>query len=90
MLSTLRGSLKGSLKGFLTGVGWWLWLRLTGSRCIACGWLFLAHTPWRTWRCNRTPLPQTITEQGLARLEDHGHTEAEADLAAAVRAKRTA
>jgi hypothetical protein len=78
MLSTPRGS--------LTGVGWWLRLRLTGSRCLVCGWLFVAHTPWRSWRCNRTPLPFTITEQGLARLEEHG----QADLAAAVRAKRSA
>jgi hypothetical protein len=71
----------------LVGAGWWLRLRLTGQRCIVCGGLLVLHTPWRKWRCNRTPLPVQITEQGLAWLAASGHADADStatvDLATA-------
>ena len=84
------------LRRRLTIAGWWLRRRLTGGRCLACKGLLVAHTPWRSWRCNRTPLPLRITEQGQAWLQEHRHadaeTDAETDLAAVVRrnVKRTA
>jgi hypothetical protein len=45
---------------------YWLAFHLTG-RCFACGRLVLLHTPWREHRCNRQPLPITLTEQGWLR-----------------------
>jgi hypothetical protein len=55
-------------------VGAWQWavLYVTGSRCFVCGRRYRWHTPWDIWRCNRTPLPIEITEQGWARLEGEG------------------
>jgi hypothetical protein len=43
--------------------------RLTGVRCYAegCGRRLLLHSPWRSYRCNRTPLGLVITEHGLGR-----------------------
>jgi hypothetical protein len=54
-------------------LGAWHWaILLTKERCcFVCGRYYLLHTPWRLYRCNRTPLPIEITEKGWA-LEGKG------------------
>jgi hypothetical protein len=41
------------------------WLQSRLSRCYAqgCGRRLILHTPWRVYRCHRTPLAITLTEQ---------------------------
>jgi hypothetical protein len=39
-------------------------------RCLVCGRVRLFHTPRQTARCDRAPLPFTITPAGRARLAD--------------------
>ena len=50
----------------LEAVYWWFHNRLTGLRCMVCNRLFLFHLPWQSYRCNRAPLPITITDAGMA------------------------
>jgi hypothetical protein len=44
------------------------WLQSRLSRCYAQGRgrRLLLHTPWRAYRCHRTPLGVTLTEEGGA------------------------
>jgi hypothetical protein len=50
-------------------LGLWDWpgYRLLG-RCFVCDRLMILHTPWALYICERTPLPITITEKGMAEL----------------------
>jgi hypothetical protein len=49
----------------LLGIYHWFALRLTGTHCLAegCGRLLLLHTPWQSYRCNRTPARQTLLQR---------------------------
>ncbi len=53
----------------LTTLFGWLSYRFT-SRCAVCGMPLVRHTPAREYRCNRTPLPIVLTDQGHRRLVD--------------------
>ena len=53
----------------LTTLLGWLRYRFT-FRCLVCGRLHALHTPWQEYRCNRTPLPIVLTDQGLHRAMD--------------------
>ena len=50
----------------LAAVGYWLYNRLTGTRCYAqgCGRLLLWHTARQQNRCLDTPLAIELTERG--------------------------
>jgi hypothetical protein len=54
----------------LEGIYHWLYLRLTGSRCYACGRLMLLHTPRQTNSCYDIPLAIELTDRGWLRI--HG------------------
>jgi hypothetical protein len=53
----------------LAAVCFWLYNRLTGTRCYAtgCGRLLLAHTPRQYNRCLDTPLAIELTDRGWLR-----------------------
>jgi hypothetical protein len=40
------------------------WFRARFSRCWSCGRRLILHSPWRAYRCHRTPLGLTLTEEG--------------------------
>jgi hypothetical protein len=40
------------------------YLRSRFSRCWSCGRRLILHSPWRAYRCHRTPLGLTLTEEG--------------------------
>ena len=50
------------------------WLRSRFTRCYAqgCGRLLVLHTPWRAYRCHRTPLGITLREAQTTRERDAG------------------
>jgi hypothetical protein len=58
-----------SILTHLEGVCWWLRLRLTAARCLACGRRFVWHLPWHSYRCNRAPLDIDVTPRGWAVVE---------------------
>ncbi len=47
----------------------WLHYRFI-LRCLVCGRPHALHTPVQQYRCNRTPLPIELTDQGRHRALD--------------------
>jgi hypothetical protein len=65
----------------LEGLTSWFINRLSGARCFACHRMFLLHTPWQTYHCNRTPLSISITPEAEALTKELSRAEIEKYLA---------